>query len=331
MRDSSGRTIDYLRISVTDRCNARCVYCMPQDGVKLLPHSSILTYEEITFFVKICAEEGIKHVRLTGGDPLVRKDIAKLIAMIRIVPGIEDVRMTTNGLALEEQLPGLVAAGLTGVNISLDAIDEKIFSEITRLPEREHGAAKVLHAVDMALSVPNLTVKINCVPSGRNDKELVPIALLAKDKNVSVRFIELMPIGCGTTPRLEFRSRDTVFQLLNTQLGSLLPCGHDRYEYFRPAGFRGTIGFISPVTRPFCSTCDRLRLTSDGFIKACLEYPGTSNIKRLLAGGMTDQTARKIRQVLFETIAHKPDGNNFGCTGQFVTVKENRTMNQIGG
>lgn len=341
MTDSYGRIIDYLRISVTDRCNARCVYCMPAAGVPQLPHRSILTYEEIAFIVRICAQKGIRYIRLTGGDPLVRRDIAVLAAMLKAVPGIEKVYLTTNGIELEKQFASLLRAGIDGINVSLDAVSERVFAGITRLPENQHNAAKIIHAIDMACSVPDFTVKINCVASGLNDSELVPVAELARKRNISVRFIELMPLGCGQAAGLQFRSENTVRQLLERSFGTMEPAVSGRYEYFRPCGFKGTIGFISPVTHRFCSTCNRLRLTADGYIKTCLQYPGRQCMKPLLAAGLTEEAATGISSALDREIALKPERNHFyeisdnaGCNGKnggSHSGVEQRTMNEIGG
>ncbi len=341
MTDSYGRTIDYLRISVTDRCNARCVYCMPAAGIQKLEHCSILTYEEITFIARICAQKGIRYIRLTGGDPLVRRDISELVAMLKAVRGIEKVYLTTNGIDLENQLGSLLRAGIDGINVSLDAVSEQVFAGITRLPENQHNAAKIIRAIDMACSVPGFTVKINCVASGLNDNELVPVAELARARNICVRFIELMPIGCGQTCGLQFRSGTAVRKLLEGSLGKLEPADGRRYEYFRPRSFKGTIGFISPVTHRFCSSCNRLRLTADGYIKTCLEYAGRESLKPILSAGLTEETAVNISTVLDREISLKPERNHFyensdntGCNGwngRSHSVAEQRTMNEIGG
>ncbi len=333
MTDSTGRTIDYLRISVTDRCNARCVYCMPEEGVTPIPHEQILRYEEITFFARICAQKGIRHIRLTGGEPLVRKDLPKLVAMLKQIDGIEQISITTNGLLLEQQLPELVSAGLDGLNISLDTLDEARFSRITRLNQPD-GAARVLSAIDAACAIPTLYVKVNCVPSGINDEDLTGIAALARTRNISVRFIELMPLGCGKSPLCSFRSRDFVYRKLTDTFGTLVPAHGphtERYEYFTPQGFAGTIGFISPVTHSFCSGCNRLRLTADGYIKACLQYKSGTSIQPLLAQGLTDHTAQLISQAVDYEIAHKNRRNHFYQPAVRSIHDTDRYMSQIGG
>ena len=191
MKDGFGRTIDYLRISVTDRCNLRCRYCMPEEGVDQLSHEEILRYEDILRLASIFAKLGVRKVRLTGGEPLARKGLAALVEGLRAIDGIREVAVTTNGTLLEDQLPGLLAAGLTGVNISLDTLREETFRQITR----REGVGRTVAAIDTCLAA-GLPVKVNCVPIAP-EEELVELAGLAKDRPLAVRFIELMPIGLG--------------------------------------------------------------------------------------------------------------------------------------
>ncbi|MEG0755760.1 MAG: radical SAM protein, partial [Oscillospiraceae bacterium] len=181
--DGTGRRINYLRISVTDRCNLRCTYCMPENGVPPVPHSDILSYEEIARITAICAQLGVAHIRLTGGEPLVRPHVASLVAMLKKIPGIETVSITTNGILLEDQLPDLLAAGLDGVNLSLDALDGALFEKITR----RQGLETVLSALDAVLQMPSLKLKLNCVPTAENLSQLAPLAGLAQDKKLDVR------------------------------------------------------------------------------------------------------------------------------------------------
>ncbi|MEG2455404.1 MAG: radical SAM protein, partial [Oscillospiraceae bacterium] len=183
LTDGTGRRINYLRISVTDRCNLRCRYCMPEEGIPPVPHGDILSYEEIARIAAICADLGVAHIRLTGGEPLVRHDVAGLVAMLKKIPGIETVAITTNGILLKEQLPALLAAGLDGVNLSLDALDEELFQQITRRP----GLTAVLDALAAALQAPALKVKLNCVPTAENLSQLAPLAALAQEKRLDVR------------------------------------------------------------------------------------------------------------------------------------------------
>ena len=267
MKDSLGRTIDYLRVSVTDRCNLRCRYCMPEEGVEWLPHEDILSYEDILRLAAIFARLGVEKVRLTGGEPLARKGLAALVAGLRAIDGIQEVAVTTNGTLLEEQLPGLLAAGLTGVNISLDTLNERTFRQITR----REGVGRTVKAIDTCLAA-GLPVKVNCVPIAP-EEELVELAGLAKGRSLAVRFIELMPIGLGKD--LCGRSEDELRALLERAYGPLVPfegrLGSGPSRYVSPPGFQGQIGFISSLSHQFCHRCNRVRLTANGFLKTCLQ------------------------------------------------------------
>ena len=324
MLDALGRDIRYLRISVTDRCNLRCRYCMPAEGVQWVDHSDVLTYEQITRLVGLFAQLGVEKVRLTGGEPLVRKGLDRLVRSIKQVSGIRRVYLTTNGLLLADQLPGLLAAGLDGVNISLDTLDRAQYEALTRRDELDRALA----GLNAALSAPGLTVKVNCVPSGENDDQLVPLAALAKDRDLAVRFIELMPIGLGSS--LTRRTEAEVLAMLEAAFGPALPCpqeeggGPGRYVTF--PGFRGRVGFISAVSHRFCSTCDRVRLTAVGFLKTCLQYNCGADLKSLLDRNASDM---ELMEAIRVAIAQKPEGHHFGQapTGQ----DEGRNMNQIGG
>lgn len=218
MNDQYGRHIHYLRVSVTDRCGLRCRYCMPEEGVEWLEHSRILSYEQIVRLVRAAAGLGIDTVRLTGGEPLVRKGLDKLVWAVKAIDGIRTVTLTTNGVLLAQQLPALRAAGLDGVNLSLDTLDRAQYAAITRrdlLP-------RALEGLEAALAAPGLKVKLNCVPMGDNDDQLVPLAALARDRALDVRFIELMPIGLGST--LPRRTQAEVLEQLEGAFGPALPC-----------------------------------------------------------------------------------------------------------
>lgn len=340
MKDSFGRKIEYLRISVTDRCNERCVYCMPENPVdsKLKPlcHKDILTFEEITFIAQIFAEQGIKTVRLTGGEPLVRKDLPLLVEMLKKTAKIEKVFLTTNGLELGNNLQALLNAGLDGVNLSLDSLDSKIYAQITRRSEDFDDVKTVLQNLDALCLIkeknPLFGVKVNCVLSGLNNTQLVPIAELAKNRNISVRYIELMPIGQGKAYGQNFLSQNQVLSMLEEKFGKMDSCDGVRYNYFKPKDFVGNIGFISPVTHKFCSTCNRLRITSDGVLKACLQYENGGNLKPLLADGFTPKAKQEILSVFTKVILNKPEQNSFlENKDSDLSSLEYRTMNQIGG
>lgn len=324
MTDGQGRIIDYLRVSVTDRCNLRCVYCMPPQGVEWMPHEAIITYEEILRLCRLFAGLGVRRVRLTGGEPLARKGLDGLVQGLKEIGGIEAVALTTNGTLLADQLPALRAAGLDGVNLSLDTLDRMQFAAMTR----RDGLDKALAGLNAALKVPGLTVKLNCVPTTENMDQLAPLAGLAKDKPLAVRFIELMPIGLGgglpPVTEAEIRTR------LERAYGPLSPCEADRgggpCRYFRARGFVGKIGFISAMSHQFCATCNRVRLTATGFLKTCLQYDCGVDLRALIKSGADDAA---LQSAMERAITEKPVQHHFGQAGG--GADETRNMNQIGG
>ena len=322
MNDQYGRKIDYIRISVTDRCNLRCGYCMPEEGVEWLPHDAILSYEELLQICRALARLGVKKVKLTGGEPLVRKNMERLIFELKEIEGITSVTLTTNGILLAEQLPQLVQAGLDGVNISLDTLNASQFFEITR----RTGLDKVLAALDAALAVPGLNVKLNCVPTAENANQWAPIAALAKESPLSVRFIEMMPIGLGQrfTPCAEEEVRrclEEAFGVMSPYEGVL---GNGPSHYFSLADFQGKIGFISAISHKFCSECNRVRLTATGFLKTCLQYETGQELRPALSEG-EDVLMRLIEKAVFE----KPISHCFERAE--IEQGEQHMMSQIGG
>lgn len=322
MQDKLGRSINYVRVSVTDRCDLRCTYCMPADGVPLKPHSEVLTYEEIYRITSLLAQIGVKKVRLTGGEPLVRKGIAGLVRRIKEIDGIERVCLTTNGILLSEQLPELILAGLDSVNISLDAIDEDVFSIITRRSGVEKVLSSIAAAVDRGLSV-----KINCVPTMLNEDQIIPMAeRFLTDEHLSLRFIELMPIGLGRT--LQGLSTDAVKDILSESFGPLreleTPSLSGPCRYYKLEGLDGKVGFISAVSNCFCAQCNRVRLTSDGFLKTCLQFDHGVQLKPLLKS-----SDEEILAAMRKAIWDKPEHHLFlEKTGEHF---ENHIMSQIGG
>lgn len=323
MLDEQGRSIDYVRISITDRCDLRCVYCMPEKGVKLTQRRERLSYEEILRIVRLLAELGVKKVRLTGGEPLVRKDLAPLVEGIKDVRGIERVVLTTNGVLLSEQLPQLVSAGLDGVNISIDAISEPVFETITR----RKGVERVLSSIDAALDTGELTVKLNCVPTELNRGELIPMAeRFLTDSRLSLRFIEMMPIGLGKSIRGIPEAE--LFELLSARFGSLAALPHESLagpcRYFSAEGLAGRLGFISAVSNCFCQSCNRVRLTSGGFLKTCLQYNEGVELRPLLAG-----KDGELLEAMESAIFKKPEKHLFAQGGG--ANLEKRIMSQIGG
>ena len=320
MQDRTGRTIDYLRISVTDRCNLRCRYCMPEEGVEQLSHQQVLRYEQILRLARIFAGLGVRTIRLTGGEPLVRKDLAGLVTGLRAIPGIGEVAVTTNGTLLKEQLPGLLAAGLTGVNISLDTLREDTFRQITR----REGVRRTLDAIDACLAA-GLPVKVNCVPIAP-EEELVELAGLAKDRPLAVRFIELMPIGLGKD--LRGRSEGELRALLERAYGPLSSyggrLGRGPSQYCTLPGFRGEIGFISSLSHQFCHLCNRVRLTADGFLKTCLQYDRGVWLRPLLDG-----PDEELERAILAAVWDKPLAHQF--SRRQVAGGEEHMMSQIGG
>ncbi|MBR3719386.1 MAG: radical SAM protein [Firmicutes bacterium] len=315
MKDNYGRTIEYLRISVTDRCNLRCIHCMPEGGVDLMQHEDILTYEEIARVAAEAAKLGVRKIRLTGGEPLVRPQLHRLAAL------------------LKEQLPDLLAAGLDGVNISLNAMDRASYRAFTGR-DLFDPAMEGLHA---ALDAPDLRVKINCVPTQGREEQLLQLAALARDTRACVRFIELMPIGMGAG--LKGVSKDSLLVLLQDHFGQLyrstagsqiqtLPersrSAAGPAEYVRFPGFQSDIGFISAVSHRFCEDCNRIRLTADGKLKSCLAFPAGEDVKEILRNGGTQQN---ISEAVVRCIQNKPEHHQFGLT----KTEENRLMSQIGG
>ena len=324
MNDQYGRRIHYLRVSVTDRCDLRCRYCMPEEGVEWLEHSRILTYEQIVRLVRAAAGLGIDTVRLTGGEPLVRKGLDKLVWAVKAIDGIRTVTLTTNGVLLAQQLPALRAAGLDGVNLSLDTLDREQYAAITRrdlLP-------RALEGLEAALAAPGLKVKLNCVPMGDNEDQLVPLAALARDRALDVRFIELMPIGLGSS--LPRRTQAEVLEQLEEAFGPALPCdqgggsGPGRYVTF--SGFAGRVGFISALSHQFCGGCNRVRLTAQGLLKPCLQYESHTDLRALLRSGADD---RALLEVMERAIYQKPACHHFDAPA--CPEDEGRNMNQIGG
>ena len=342
MRDRFGRTIDYMRVSVTDRCNLRCVYCMPAEGVPYVPHHQILSFDEIVRICRIGAELGIRRIKLTGGEPLVRRGLPELIGMLKGIAGIEQVTLTTNGTLLREQINGLVSRGLDAVNISIDTLDPERYREITRGGSVE----KALEGLDAAAAVPGLSVKVNCVPlkgtgsNGTEDEEYIRLALLAKEGKADVRFIEMMPIGLGK--HFAGRGGDEILGILEKAYGKAEPCtgrlGNGPAEYVQFPGFGRRIGFISAVSHQFCGGCNRVRLTSEGYLKPCLQYESGTDLKTLLRGGAGDP---EIKAAMEKAFYEKPAHHQFGVNGQpgensqgkscAEETLETKEMSRIGG
>lgn len=305
---------------------------MPEDGVELLEHAQILSYDEIERVVRLCAKMGISKIKLTGGEPLVRKRLSSLLRRLKSIDGIEDVTLTTNGVLLESQIHELVEAGLTAVNISLDTLDRAQYEELTRRDQLEEA----LKGLEAALSYPQLKVKINCVTLlGKNEEQWKKLAAFAKEKPVDVRFIEMMPIGIGQSD--PNGSQKIVYDCLVQAFGEATSLvgkfGNGPAVYKQFPGFKGKIGFISAVSHQFCDECNRVRLTADGFLKPCLQYSIGKDLKELLRSGKSDQ---EIFEAIKETIYRKPRSHQFknseneGCMCDTKQM-EQRKMSSIGG
>lgn len=307
IRDNYNRIIDYMRISITDRCNLRCIYCMPSEGVRFISHKNILTYEEIIRIVRIASTLGVKKIRITGGEPLIRKDLPFLVESISKIDGIKDISLTTNGLLLKKYALSLANAGLRRVNISLDSLRDDRFKEITRGGELK----SVLEGIDAAENAGLMPIKINMVPiKGFNDDEIEEFASLTFKKTYNIRFIEFMPIGAKHLWSLEkYLSTDEIKERVS-KISPLTPIKIRKSgpaRYFRLEGAIGVIGFISPITHHFCASCNRLRITSDGKIRPCLFSETSIDLKSAIRNGADDKEIEKILRLSIEI---KPEKHN---------------------
>ncbi len=323
--DAYNRSISYLRISVTDRCNLRCLYCMPEQGVPLKPHHELLTFEEITRIVKVAASLGITKIRLTGGEPLARRGIVELVRMIASVPGIEDLAMTTNGTLLAAFAHQLKEAGLHRVNVSLDTLRPERFRQITRIGNLED----VLRGLEEARKAGLTPIKINVVVlDGFNRDEVVDFARLTLEDEWHVRFIEVMPVGDEAESNIgRFISMREVREEIERTFGPLMPAdlrGNGPARYFRLEGARGTIGFITPGSEHFCYHCNRLRLTSDGKLRPCLLSDFEVDIKGALRSGATDE---ELKDIIVKAVHLKPERHSL----ELSSFPRGRAMAEIGG
>lgn len=337
--DSFGRRIDYLRISVTDRCNLRCVYCMPPDGVEWRPHDEVLTLEEIERFAAVAADEGISKIRLTGGEPLVRRGIVDHVRRLRETTGIEAIALTTNATLLRKHAPDLAEAGLKRINISLDTLDPDVYARVTR----GGRLADALDGLEAAFEAGMDPVKLNVVVVRSLEQDLLGFARMTLERPLHVRFIEYMPIGdvgehsCTSAEAdgwtaADHISSDEILERLEAEgtaagLGGLTPVERDSApggwgpaRYYRFPGAQGTLGVISPLSHHFCGECNRLRLTADGKLRTCLFSDEEIDVREVLRGG----TDEDVRATIREALAAKPESHN----QRLGTV---RRMSQIGG
>jgi cyclic pyranopterin phosphate synthase len=324
VNDSYGRSIHYLRISLTDRCNLRCVYCMPAD-MQFAPQSYLLQDDELLRLVRIAASVGFDRVRLTGGEPTVRRNLVDLVGGIARIPGINEIAMTTNALKLEKLAEPLAQVGLKRVNISIDTLDVERFHKITRFGKLEQVWRGILAAERAGLS----PIKLNAVVvHGYNEGDSVDLAQLTIDHAWDMRFIEVMPLGSiadfqvdSVVPVAEMKLR------IESAFGKLEPIdwdGHNPARPYRLRGGKGTIGFISSVTEPFCAGCDRMRLSADGRLRLCLLRDDEVDLLTPLRAGASDE---ELRALMSRGVSNKPWGHGLA---QHV-IAESRVMSQIGG
>lgn len=315
MLDGEGRLIEYLRLSVTDRCNCRCTYCMPAGGVPMLGHKDILSFEELTEVVAACAQLGVRKVRLTGGEPLVRRGLPELVRMIRAVPGVEELAMTTNATLLAPVAAELHHAGLDRLNVSLDTLDAARYAELTRGGSLEDALAGLAAARDAGFS----RTKVNCVlMGGVNDADVPRLAELARTEPIDVRFIELMPMGpCAGWPKARFVPAETVLEVVP----GLVPLRRDGVaELWHAPGWAGNVGLIRPMSHRFCDGCSRIRVTADGRLKPCLHSAAEIPLRGLHGEALLAELRRGI--------AAKPAYHHMD---QDHASQSARDMNEIGG
>lgn len=326
MIDRCGRKIDYLRISVTDRCNLRCIYCMPEEGIRLTEREKILQEPEILRVCRVMSELGITKIKITGGEPLVRPRIPGLIRQIKEIPGIQKVTLTTNGILLKDQMQELAEAGLDSLNISLDTLNRECFYKITR----RNLLDGTLAGIQEAMKYPDVQLKINCVPLGLEEQDVCGIAEFARKYPVHVRFIEMMPIGYGNF--FEGMSQEKIVDLMGQKFGKMMPytgepLGNGPCTYYTIDGFQGKIGFISAISHKFCNQCNRIRLTSQGYLKTCLQYTAGRDLRSVLRNGGTDE---ELKDMIRAALAEKPDGHHFTEKAKKDDT-ESLCMSQIGG
>lgn len=323
MKDKFGREIDYLRVSVTDKCNLRCIYCMDEKDNSFLKNDEKLTDDEIYRIVKESSKLGIKKVRITGGEPLVSPDLVNLVSKINSIPGIEEIYLTTNGILLADMIDELAVNGLKGVNISLDSLNEERFNKLTRLGKLN----KVLEAIDKAIAL-GIKVKLNTViVNDINKDEIIDFVNLTKEKEIDVRFIELMPIGIAIN--YKGATNEDVLKVISENYSDYEEVVRSKSggpaSYIKLKNAKGKIGFISAISNCFCEECNRIRLTPEGFLKQCLHFDYGIDLKSKLRTGITDEELRKL---IYDNIYDKPEKHLFLEKSDH---KELKFMNQIGG
>jgi len=323
MLDKFGRNIDYLRISVTEKCNLKCIYCIDENSTLNSCNNETLSDDEICKIVKECASLGIKKIRITGGEPLVRKNIENLIYRLKSINGIEEIYITTNGVLLKYKIEVLKKNGLTGVNISLDSLAEERFKKLTKF----NKLSDVLFSIDKALDL-GLKVKINTVIiDDINKDEIIDFVNLTKYKNLDIRFIELMPIGAAK--KYKGTNNEEILNIINNNFKNIKVENKSKRSgpasYIKIENYKGKIGFISPISSCFCENCNRIRLTSNGFLKKCLHYNYGVDLKKYIRNNISD---KDLNTLIYNNIYDKPQKHLFM---EECDNKENKYMNQIGG
>lgn len=325
--DSHGRVHTNLRISVTDRCNIRCYYCMPHENVRFKPRSELLSFEEIERFVRVVAPMGVNKLRITGGEPLVRAELPKLVSALSKIPGIEDVAMTTNGMLLAEHAQALKDAGLDRLNISLDGLSEETFRRIAR----RDGLDRVLAGIDAAKRLRFKQIRLNAVAiRDVTEQEIIPLAQFAREQDLELRFIEFMPLDAEENWQDEHvLTGDEIRLRLEDALGPLVPAARPDPNQpavdFRFADGIGRIGFINSVSEPFCDDCNRLRITAEGQVRNCLFSTVEWDARGVVRGGGSDE---ELAQLVADCVAGKKPGHG---TDSCEFTRPERAMFQIGG
>jgi len=330
MLDNYNRDISYLRVSITDRCNLRCIYCMPKEGLSLIGHDDILRYEEISRIIRVAVGTGIRKIRITGGEPLTRRGVVDFIASMKAIPGIRDISLTTNGILLADYAEKLFHAGIRRINISLDSLNHEKYKRITRGGD----LTDVLKGIDEVYRIGFSPIKINIVViKGFNDSEILDFAKLTVNKPFQIRFIELMSLGQNELDRSgKYLSNDTVGAEIR-RMYKLEPVNGEKSridgpaKIFRIPGGAGEIGFISPLSHQFCNTCNRLRLTADGQLRVCLLSDAEVDLKKALREGCNDG---QLAEMIAAAIIKKPMRHNLACDKGNIK-KCVKDMSAIGG
>ncbi|ODV92140.1 hypothetical protein CANCADRAFT_82613 [Tortispora caseinolytica NRRL Y-17796] len=335
LTDSFGRQHDYLRISISERCNLRCLYCMPEEGIDLTPSERLLTKDEIVTLAKLFVAEGVRKIRLTGGEPTVRKDVVELVEELGAIPGLQELCMTSNGIALHRKLPSMIAAGLTGLNISLDTLQEGKFMLLTR----RNGLKAVLRSIDTALTHNIKSLKINnVVMAGQNEDEMTDFIDFTKDAPIEVRFIEYMPFDGNKWSEKKMFTYNEMLETLRSKYPDIRPLNHhhkpneaeripigETARTWQIPGHQGRIGFITSMTKSFCGSCTRLRITADGNLKVCLFGPNEISLRDQLRAGASPDELRKV-------IGAAVQGKKASHAGvEELQATKNRPMILIGG